>query len=166
LTKFATSLRTVTRAAGTMGPMFRKSDALRLGVSALAASTCLLLAGCGGPASASSAAGGGSPAGGSNLICTSFEQAYQAFLAGATPPDRPGNTWDELINASGNAIGPNIPSAGVGQDIFNLMNIATSASSDLSQSQPINQDVAHFNSDLRKVGKDCGTAFTPAKTSS
>ncbi len=114
--------------------MPRKSNAVPTGGSALAVITCLLLAGCGG----SSATGAASTTG---TICTSFTQAYKAFLSGVTPPLHPGNTWDELINAAGQAIGPNIPSGGVSRDIFDLMNISTDASESLTYGHPLNVNI-------------------------
>jgi hypothetical protein len=144
--------------------MFRKINAIHMAGPVLAAGACLAMAGCGGGSSPASASG---PSGGAgNLICVTFEQAYTAFRAGDTPPLQSGNTWDELINASGKAFGTNLPSAGVGQDVFDLMNDATNASSDLSQRKPINRDVTQFNGDLKKVGKACGMAFIPATGSS
>ena len=140
--------------------MPRKSNAVRIGGSALTVAACLLLAGCGGGSSATSTAATTGP------ICASFAKAYTAFLGGAKPPLQPGNTWDELINAAGQVIGPSIPSGGVSRDIFDLMNDATDASENLTYSHPIDKDVARFNGHLQKVGKDCGTNFTPATASS
>lgn len=140
--------------------MRRKRKAVPTGGPALAVITCLLLAGCGGGSSATGAAST------TGTICTSFAQAYKAFLGGATPPLQPGNTWDQLISAAGQAIGPSIPSGGVSRDIFDLMNNATDASEGLTYSHPLNRDVARFNGSLQKVGKDCGTTFTPATASS
>ena len=87
-------------------------------------------------------------------------------MGGATPPLQSGNTWDELINAAGQAIGPSIPSGGVSRDIFDLMNNATDASENLTYHHPLTEDVARFNGHLQKLGKDCGTTFTPATASS
>lgn len=140
--------------------MPRKSNAVPAGGSALAVVACLLLAGCGGGSSTASAAQQ------TGTICTTFGQAYTSFLAGATPPVVPGNTWDELIDASGHAIGPSIPTGGVSLDIFHLMNNATDASENQTYHKPLTKIVADFNSNLQKVGKDCGTKFTPATTSS
>jgi hypothetical protein len=136
-----------------------KNHVMRIGASALAVGACLLLAGCGG--------GGSTPieAGGSSAICSTFEQAYQSFQGGATPPLQPGNAWDELINASGQIFGTGTPSGGLEHDIFNVMNVATSTSDDLSNGHPISEDVAHFNSDLKQVGQDCKTTLTPATAS-
>jgi hypothetical protein len=128
----------------------------------LAPSTCLLLAGCGGGTTAAGAAGAGT----TGTVCTAFEKAYEGFQSGDTPPLVPGNTWDELINSAGQAIGPSLPSGGVSQDIFNLMNNATDASEDLTYHQPLTKDLAQFNSNLKKVGKDCSFTFTPATASS
>jgi hypothetical protein len=138
--------------------MRRKSTAVSIGGPGVAVVACLLLAGCGGGSSATSAAG-------DRTVCTSFAQAYSSFLGGATPSLQAANSWDELIAAAGRAIGPSIPSGGVSRDIFDLMNDATDASENLTYHHPVNQDVARFNSNLEKVGKDCGKTFTPATAS-
>jgi hypothetical protein len=142
-----------------MGKMQEKDHIMRIGASALAVGACLLLAGCG---------GGGSTAieqGGRTAICSTFEQAYQSFLGGTTPPLQPGDTWDELINASGQIFGSGLPSGGLENDIFDVMNAATTTSDDLSNGHSIGTDVAHFNSDLKQVGQDCKTTLTPANAS-
>lgn len=136
--------------------MSRKSNARRAGVSALVASTGLLLAGC----------GGSPPAVSSTVVCSSFTQAYQSFLAGATPPLHPGNAWDELINASGNIFGATSPAPGVGDAVVSLMNSASTTTDDLSNGLPASRAIAQFNGDLTKIGKDCRTTFTPATASS
>jgi hypothetical protein len=122
---------------------------------------CLALAGCSGGFPVADAAGG---AGGGNPTCTAVEQAYASFQAGAISPDG-GNSLDELAEALGNALGGNIPTSQLDQDIFSLETDAVGTSSDFSQdySGLPNEDIQQFNSDLQAIANDCGTTFNPWK---
>jgi hypothetical protein len=153
--------------------MSRKNKVSRISWPALAIGVCLAVGGCSGGVSAGPDASGGNGAGtagssaaAGNPACASFGKAYKAFLAGATPTNQSGNSWDELNNALGKITGPSMPSGGVRLDMFNLANDSLSASDDLSQGEDISGDVSRFNADLAKVGKACGAALTPATISS
>jgi hypothetical protein len=150
-------------------------NAVRLGVPlcALALAAGLTLAGCssgGGliPSGSGAGANGGNTAaaggggGADSADCSGFETAFKAFENGAIPAGGSGNRWDQLESAIGDLFGGNMPTSQAGLDMYQVELDAMSITDDISQGGAGSQDFATLNSDLEKVGQDCGTTFTQA----